>query len=236
MTPRNHKHLKRKIGIAIVLLVIILVAAAAAFQAVMNSQKPETSVTNPALKVGDTFTYKLNGSSVLGSADVVTPEEFMQYNNTDYYQVTVTGINGSQVYLDTIWQFTNGTQVTNTQTIDLSTGAIADPAGFSYLYPSNLNVTDKLYPNESTEFVINSTSTQKYNNSTRATNYWATEDQFIDTSDQTGNTMRYDFIAVDFDKQTGMLVGLTRINFFTNPEIELTITWKLTGSNVWSVK
>lgn len=58
----------------------------------------------------------------------------------------------------------------------------------------------------------------------------------VDTADQTGNTARYDYISVYFDRQTGMLVQLTRIEFFTNPEIQLTTTWQLVGSNVWEVQ
>lgn len=236
MTRRKHQHLIRSTGIAIAVIVIILIAAVAAFYSGMNPQKAQTSTANPTLNVGDTFTYKLAGSSVLGSADAVTPEEFMQYNNTDYYQVTVTGINGSQVSIDTTWQFNNGTQITSPQIIDLSTGASADLTGFRYLYPSNLNVTDLLYPKETSGLIVNSTSTQKFANSSRVTNYWSIDNQFVDTSDQTGNTMRDDFIAVYFDKPTGMLDKLTRIEFFTNPEIELTITWQLTSSNVWAVQ
>ena len=236
MTHRKHQHLIRSTGIVIAVIVIILIAAVAAFYSGMNSQKAQTSTTNPALNVGDTFTYKLAGSSVLGSTDAVTPEEFMQYNNTDYYQVTVTAINGSQVFIDTTWQFNNGTQITSPQVIDLTTGSSADPTGFSYLYPSNLNVTDLLYPKETSGPIVNSTSTQKFANSSRATNFWSIDDQFVDTSDQTGNTMRDDFIAVYFDKPTGILDKLTRIEFFTNPEIELTITWQLTSSNVWAVQ
>ncbi len=236
MTRRKHQHLIRKIGIAIAVIVIILIAAVAAFYSSMNSQKAQASTENPTLNVGDTFTYKLAGSSILGSADVVTPEEFMQYNNTDYYQVNVIGINGSQVSIDTRWQFKNGTQIASPQVIDLSTGASAAPTGFIYLYPSNLNVTNLLYPKGTIGLVVNSTSTQKFATSTRATNYWSITNQFIDTNDKTGNTMRTEFIAVYFDKQTGMLDKLTRIEFFTNPEIELTVTWQLTSSNVWAVQ
>jgi len=200
MPRRKHQYLTRKIGIAITVIMIILIAAVATFYFGMNSQKTQTSVENPTLNVGDTFTYKLVGSSILGSADVVTPEEFMQYNNTDYYQVNVIGINGSQVSLETRWQFKNGTQITSPQIIDLSTGASATPTGFVYLYPSNLNVTNQLYPEGTNGLVVNSTSAQKFANSTRATNYWSITNQFIDTNYKTGNTMRTELIAVYFDK------------------------------------
>jgi hypothetical protein len=201
----------------------------------MNTPKTQTSAPNQPLLVGDTFTYKLTGSTVLGSDGAVTPQEFMQYNDTNYYQVKVTAIQGNQVTLETLWQFKNGTQATNPQVIDLSTGSCAELGGFTYLYPANLNVSDQLYPQETSKLIVNSTSTQQYAHSTRTTNYWATEDEFLDTADQTGNTVRYDYIAVTFDKQTGMLDQLTRIEFFTDPEIQLTTTWQLSSSNVWEV-
>ena len=48
--------------------------------------------------------------------------------------------------------------------------------------------------------------------------------------------MREDYLGVYFDKQTGMLESLTNIQFYTNPEIEITISWQLTSSNVWAVQ
>jgi hypothetical protein len=237
MPRRKHKHLTRNIGIAVAVIAIVLGASVAAFYfSGINAKKTQVPTANQPLAVGDTFTYKLSGSTVLGSSDAVTPKEFLQYNNTNYYQVNVTAIEGNQVSLETTWQFKNGTQITNPQVIDLSTGSSAQLAGFSYLYPSNLNVTDPLYPQETSKLAVNSTSSQQYAHSSRATNYWATEDEFVDTTDQSGNTARYDYISVYFDRQTGILDQLTRIQFFTNPEIQLTTTWQLVSSNVWAVQ
>ena len=239
MPRRKNSHSKRYAIVAVAVIMIIL-ASLAVFYYRINTNKtsastPNPSISNSPLAVGDTFTYKLKGSTVVGSSDVVTPNEFMQYNNTNYYQVTVTGINGTQVYLDTLWQFNNGTQTNSAQIIDRSTGRFADPNGFSYLYLSNLNVSDLLYPEGTNKLIVNSTSTQTYVNFSRATNCWSEADQFIDSSDPTGNTMRNDFITVYFDKQTGILDNLTRLEFFTNPQIELITTWQLTSSNVWAV-
>lgn len=237
MPRRKRKHLTRDIGIAVAVIVVVVGASVAALYLTgISAKKNQVPPANLPLAVGDTFSYKLSGSTVLGSSDDVTPKEFLQYNNTDYYQVNVTAIEGNQVSLETTWQFKNGTQITNPQVIDLSSGSCAQLAGFSYLYPSNLNVTDPLYPQETSKLVVNSTSTQQYAHSSRATNYWATEDEFIDTADQSGNTARYDYISVYFDRQTGMLDQLTRIQFFTNPEIQLTTIWQLVSSNVWEVQ
>jgi len=235
MTRKRNKHLMRNIGITVAVIIVIAVASAAAICLDKPSQTPQIAPSTP-LAVGDTFTYKLAGSTVLGNSSVVTPQEFLEYNDTDYYQVTVTAVEGTQVTLETTWQFKNGTQVSEPQAIDLSTGLTGDVMGFVYLYPSNLSVTDKLYPQDSNQLMVNSTSTQRFGDSSRVINYWSTEDQYMNTGDQSGNTMRYDFIGVNFDRDTGMLVSLTRIEFLTNPEIQLTITWQLTSTNVWNVK
>lgn len=220
---------------------MIMLIAIAVFYYELETKQTLTSTINPSesnspLAVNDTFTYKLEGSTVLGSADVVTPKEFMQYNDTDYYQVSITGISGTQISLNTVWQFNNGTQSRSAQVIDLSTGRIADTNGFSYLYLSNLNVSDLLYPKGTVKLIVNSTSTQTFAESSRQINNWSEEDQFIDSSDSSGNTIRNDFITVYFDKQTGMLENLTRIEFFTNPQIELITTWQLTSSNAWAIQ
>jgi len=235
MTRRKNSHYSRNIGIVVLVIAVMLISTVATVLT-QTPKQPSKPTSEDGLKVGDTFTYKLTGSAVLGSPDVVIPEEIWQYNDTKYYQVTVTSINGTQVLLSTLWQFNNGTQLTRPQIIDLSNGAKADPNGFWALYSSNLNEKDLLHPKGTDRLRVNSTDTQKFADSTRARNYWSTETQFVDTSDTTGNTMRNVFVGVYFDKQTGILDNLTHIDFFTNPEIELIITWELTNSNVWAVQ
>ena len=155
MPHRKNKYLTRNIIAAVVIIGVIVTAAiATVYFATVNSQKNKIPLTNPTLEVGDTFTYNLTGSVVLGDVNAVTPGEFLQYNETEYYQVNVTTIQGSQVSLETTWQFKNGTQVRSPQEIDLSNGACEDLSGFKYLYPSNLNVTDLLYPQETNNLVV----------------------------------------------------------------------------------
>ena len=235
MTRGKRQHMIRNLEIAATAVVIIIVAIGSAFYFDKNAAKPVTPTSLTPLAVGDIFTFKLSGTTVLGSSDVVTPAEFMDYNNTEYYNVTVTAINGEQVSLETDWQFKNSTIVAGPQVINLSNGATAELAEFSYLYPSNLTVNDRLYPQESGNLRVNSTDTESFAHINRAVDFWQTEDQFANTNDQTFGTMRYDYVGVHFDRQSGMMVSLTRIEFFTNPEIQLTITWQLVSSNAWTV-
>ena len=236
----------RNIWVVGAVIVIMLIAVVAGFSSGLfknvspNTPTPPTytpfSLSGNNLTVGDTFTYKLTGSSVLGSTDVVTPAYLSQENDTDYYKVTITEINGPHVSLNALWRFLNGTQIESSQIIDLSDGIVSDPNGFWAIYTPNLNVNDLLHPNGSDKLIVNSTGTQKFASSTRTRNFWSTTNQFVDPNDPSGNTMREDYLGVYFDKQTGMLESLTNIQFYTNPEIEITISWQLTSSNVWAVQ
>jgi hypothetical protein len=224
------KLLSKKVYIAIFLLVLLVgIAVAAIVYTTQTSSSPVVLGVN----VGDAFTYKLTGTSVLGSADAVTPGYLSEYNGTDYYKVTITGINGSVVSFDTVWQFTNGTAVQNSEWVDLSTGS--DNGDFWAIYASNLNVNNLLRPKGFDTLIVNSTDTQTYTSSTRQRNFWSIENVFTDITDPTGNTQRYDFMCVYFDKQTEMLDTLTNIQYYNNPQYNLIITWQLTNSTVWGV-
>ena len=227
--PKKATH--KKLYLAIALIAILAVATAAIVYGTTLS-KPTSIV---GVHVGDTFTYKIIGSSILNSASAVTPPGFDIYNQTDHYTVTVTGIVGTAVSLNTVWQFLNGTQITSPQTIDLSTGNKTDPNGFWPLYPSNLKSPDSLYPKGTDGQIVNATDTLTYANSTRGRNYWYIENLFKDVNDPTGNTMRDEYDSVYFDQQTGMLITLNNVQYYNNPEYALVVTWTLVSSNVWAV-
>ena len=221
------KAISKKVYIAIFLLVILGIATAAIVYITQSSKLA-------GVNVGDTFTYKLMGYSVLFSSDAVTPAYLSQYNNTDYYQVTITGIKGSVVSFDTVWQFTNGTAVQNSEWVNLAYGNSS--GDFWAIYPSNINAKNMLYPKEAnTGLVVNSTGSQPYSSDTRQTNYWSIENVFTDTNDPTGNTVQDISTSLYFDKQTGMLDELTNIQYYNNPQYNIITTWTLTNSTVWGV-
>ena len=77
MPRRKHKHLTRDIGVAVAVIAIVIGASVAAlYFSSINAKKTQVPSANQSLAVGDTFTYKLAGSTVLGSADAVTPRSF----------------------------------------------------------------------------------------------------------------------------------------------------------------
>jgi hypothetical protein len=227
---KKQRGISNKVYFAIILLIVIIVAAIAIVFASQDSVKPVTV----GLNVGDTFTYSLKGTSSLGLGATL-PTYFNQYNDTDYYKITVSDVNGSQVSLIEEWKFLNGTKVDNQQTIDLSNGNKSNMDGFWAVYASNLKVNDLLRPNGFDGVKVNMTDTQMYADSLRTRAFFSMDNEFFDATDPTHNTFRYDYISVYFDQQTGMLDTLTNYQEYNNPQMVLIITWKLISSSVWEV-
>ena len=229
----KRKSSSKKIYLAVILLIILISATAAVIYVVTN--KPAKAVT-VGVNVGDSFTYNITSTSTLIGLDAVEPPGFFQYNQTDYYKITITDINGTNVSLNTIWHFKNGTDVTGKQQIDIANGKKADENGFWAIYPADLNVGDLLRPTGFDELKVNRTDTRVFADSERWNNFWFIDNQFYNVNDPTQSTQRYDYTGVTFDKATGMLETLTNYQEYNNPAMKQTITWNLFSSSVWAVK
>jgi hypothetical protein len=222
---------KRRLAIAAIVILAISVAAV-----VYATEFSNTGKVSAGVHVGDTFTYKLTGISVLGSLDSKTPTYLSDYNNTEYYQIKIIAVNGSTVSFITLWKFNNGTEVTIPQILDIGNGNKTDNYGFWAIYPANLKASDLLRPTGYDKLRVNGTDTQRYADSSRQRNFFQIENQFFDTHDPTGNTQRDDYVGVYFDQQTGMATALTNIQRFNNPQYNIIITYQLISSNVWAVR
>jgi hypothetical protein len=234
MYPPRRKKSKTKIYLAIA-LVVLLVASSAAIVYFSTASSGPKAVT-VGVHVGDTFTYSIKSSASLDSLDAVIPSDFYVYNQTDYFKITVTGIESTNVSLSTQWHFINGTDDNRVQTIDLSNGAKTDPYGFWSIYAANLKVKDYIRPKGSDFVTVNDTQLMTYANSVRSIDFFEIGNEFKDYNDPTGNTLRYEYNAVRWDKETGMLTSLNNIQQYNNPQMMLAITWTLTDTSVWTVK
>jgi hypothetical protein len=218
----------KKLYLAITLVVILSVATAAI---IFTTQTPPGKPAVPGISVGDEFIYDIKGYAYIADLDSSVPDYFDQFNATEWYKVSITAVNGSEVTFDTTWRFMNGTELKNEQTIDLGNGMKTDPDGYWAIYTSDLNASDLIRPYGADGITVNKTETRD----SRETNYFTVESQFYDITDPTYGTQRYDIMYVYFDKQTGMLVELRNIQIYNNPEMTLTISWEIVDSNVWSV-
>jgi len=232
------KGLSTKVYIAIVLVAILAVATGAIIYTTQFS-KPATANVAVGVHVGDTFTYKITGTAVLSSVDANPDSQspnFSDLNNTDYYKVTITGINGTRVSMDVSVAFNNGTVINESQWLDVGSGDKSTTTWqFWELYPADLNVNKMLRPTGFDGTYVNSTDTQTYSTSTRQRNLFSIDNVFVDVRDPTGKTMREEMTNLYFDKQTGMLVNLNDVQYYNNPGMELIITFKLTSCSVWTV-
>ncbi|MGE5533492.1 MAG: hypothetical protein ACM3UN_04005 [Bacillota bacterium] len=221
----------RNLYLAILLIVILSVATAAIVYATLPSPKKATA----GVHVGDSFTYSITGILTLQSTEATATPGFEQYNQTDYYKVTITGVTGENVTFDTQWRFLNGTAVDTSQSINLSNGQESVQNGFWAMYSSNLKKGDLLRPTGFDKQIVNETAPQQYADSTRERNFWFIESQFEDTRDPTHSTLMDVFNQIYFDKQTGMLDTLNSISYYNNPLKTEAIIWKLVSCTVWDV-
>jgi len=234
MYPPRRKKSKTKIYLAIALVAILVAASTAIVYYTTMSNGPRTVTVG--VHVGDTFTYSIKGYATLSSLDAVIPAGFEINNQTDYYKLTITDVTGTHVSLTTEWRFLNGTVLNDNQNIDLSDGNKTNTAGFWAIYAANLKVKDYIRPNGADLQIVNKTDTTTYANSDRSTNFFEVGNEFYDVNDPTHNTLRYDYMGIYFDKETGMLETLNNIQSYNNPQMTLAIIWSLTDSSVWTVK
>ncbi len=229
----KRKRSSKTIYAAVILLVILIVSAGAIIYVVAN---PPPKVVTVGVHIGDNFTYNITSTSTLIGLDAVEPPGFFQYNQTEYYKITITDITGTNVSMNTLWRFKNGTEVIGTQLLDIANGKKVDDNGFWALYPADLNVGDLLRPKGFDGLTVNRTETRVFADSTRWENFWFIDNQFFNVNDPTQSTQRYDYTGVIFDKSTGMLETLTNYQEYNNPAMKQTITWNLASSSVWVVK
>ena len=219
-----------KLYLATILIVILGISVAAVVYATLSEPKVEVGVN-----VGDTFTYHLSGTSHLIGENATETPGFSNYNNTDYYKITITAINGSNVSMDTSWRFLNGTTVNDSQTINVGNGEKSDENGFWAIYPANLNTGNLLRPKGYDQTIVNNTSPYTYASGTRERCFWRINNQFYDVRDESRETLMYDYRDIFFDRETGMLTSFTNHQFYNNPEMELVIVWSLVDTSVWTV-
>lgn len=225
MTYVKKSHTKLYLGV--ILIAIIAIAGAAVAYSILSVRHYEAGV-----KAGDTFTYSLKGYVELTGLDASMSDGFDIYNNTEYYKITILDVtNKTTVSMQCDWKFLNGTTVTAMQTIDVATGNKTDDSGFWAIYPTQLNIADKLRPYGYDGQIVNNTDTSK----PRPLNSWHIYNEFYDTNDPTQSTLMYDYRDIFFDQATGMLTSLSDIQVYNNPQKQQQIVWTLVSSSVWQV-
>jgi hypothetical protein len=188
----------------------------------------------PGVSAGNTFTYDIKGYYTSDDPNATFPDSMLQLNMTDYFKVTVTSVSGSDVSVSTVWRFTNGTEITGNSTVNVETGIYTGQ--FYAVYATNLAEGARIRPlGGYDQTVVNRTVTRTYGNSQRETNDLMLQRQLYNTNDTTGTSTLSEYSNILFDKQTGMLVELSDQQVYNKPSETITIKWKITDTNVWTV-
>jgi len=217
----------KKIIITIVILLIVVVIAVAA---ILATQPPPTEPIVTGVIAGNTFTYDLKAYTSLSEDNITLPQGVSEYNNTEWYKVSITSVDGSVVSFNTTWRFVNGTEIERSGYVNVLTD---DNQVFWAIYPANLTENKLVRPQGTFGNYVNDTEVRTYKSGDRETNLMNTQSELLDSSDPTRSFDDYRYVR--FDKITGMLVELKEIQVYNSPEAVLTYDWVLVDSNVWTV-
>jgi hypothetical protein len=223
------KKRSRLILLLAVLVVVIVIVALIVFT---NLGAQSSQVLAPGVSVGDEFTYDIQGLSS-SNPNVTLPEGFYQFNMTDSYKITITDVSGPEVKLDTVWRFNNGTEIEGTGSVNLETGISS--GGFWAIYGANLRVDDRVRPTGPDQSTVSETANRNYASGSRETNRVESTNQYYDANDPTQSTTLTEYMRINFDRQTGVLVEFHDISVYNNPQLTQTIVWTLRDTNVWNV-
>jgi len=226
------KGINKKVVFAIILVALIVIGVVSAV--VFSGQKQQqTEASIVGVKVGEFFTYALSGQAN-GPVPSTISSDFSIYNDTSFYNVTVTAINGTTVTLDTDWVLQNGTSIDSPQTIDVASGILSDQNGFYALYPAEMYINETIYPHVYQGVWVNGTDQTTYSSGARDTNYYTATGLLYYSQDPTHSTQCSTYDQINFDKQTGMLTDLVSIRDYNNPVVSTEIIWSLTDTNAWT--
>jgi hypothetical protein len=197
------------------ILAIILVCSSLLLTTV-SAQTVLPGVTN-----GEIFTYSYNIIWTSTDQSATPPADLVDYNNTQEIQFKITSVSGSQIGVDFIRIFKNGTQTTQSGSIDVQSGITTVPFGF-LIIGSNLNKNDKVYPDGGYQTIID-TETRTYSTGQRETNV-------ISGEDSSGGTSIY------FDKVKGVAVEYSYEIRSYSGDFSISSTEKMvnTNSDIWT--
>ena len=187
---------------------------------VTASAKPRTV----GVSVGNKFRYSVTVSWSSTDPNATPPSCLVEYNNTQWLEITITAISGTNITGQTTIHFKNGTETTAGGWLDVSTGDGVNIT--SFIISANLTAGDSAYTSSPfNTWIMNETVPKTYLSGVRDTNH-------LDMLNPTGcRTNLY------WDKSTGIWVESSQET--TNQTGAYTTTWsqhaQIISSAVWTV-
>lgn len=158
------------------------------------------------------------------------------YNQTEWMRVEITQVSGTNVTMQSVLHFTNGSDDTSSGWIDVDTGDTVNAT--TMIISADLNENDAIYTSgDYSDWLINETITRTYPDGVRETNH-------INITHAFNYTMPPDievdyFYSMNFywDRPTGILVeeSFEVINQTGEYLTAWSMAFKLTESNVWVI-
>jgi hypothetical protein len=180
------------------------------------------------VRVGNSFKYSVSVNWSSNDPNATPDSNLVNDNNTLWGELTITGISGTNITVQSTTDYKNGTEVTMGGWKDVNTGA-TNMSMLPSIISANLTAGDSVYASSSyTSWIINETVSRTYSDVTRDTNHMN-----IPPSNNTQNTA-YDFY---WDKSTGVFIETLLEN--TNQTGTYTTTWsedvQIISSTNWTV-
>jgi hypothetical protein len=201
-------------------LIIIAFLSFSMFLAVTSSASAQAVV--PGVSKGETFVYSYSLIWTSTDASATPPSDLVEYNNTQRIEFRITDVSGSEISVDFIRIFNNGTQTVQSGSINVESGTVTVPYGF-LIVGANLNKDQQVYPTGGHQ-VITDTVMRSYASGQRETNVMSGGD----SSDRT---------TINFDKIKGVAVNYSNELQDTSGGYTIVSTESLTNTNsdVWTV-
>jgi len=214
--------------IALVALIAVIAVAIYAFQ--------QSTQLGVGVKAGDVFTYKITGTFETSEEGTSAPDSFTEINKIDYCRIEIKDVNFPLVSYTETTQYKNGTIYNYDSTININSGVNTYESGFWGIYVTGLTKNSLSRPDVPEGARINNTETRTYRDGDRQTLFIQAENTYIDIDDESLSRQCLEYTYIHIDQQLGILVELTDMNIYTEPQIILTLKWELIDSNVLQIK
>jgi hypothetical protein len=176
--------------------------------------------------VGDKFRYSVTATWSSDDPNATAPSYITDNKNTEWLEVNITAISGTNITGQSTKHYFNGTETTVDGWVDIEngTGHLMD-----FLISANLTAGDSLYNSTTrSNYLINETVPRTYLSSVRDTNYLNT------TSMDATTNLTY---SMYWDKLTGIVVdAFTENTYMTgNYTNSWSIELQIISSDLWVV-
>jgi hypothetical protein len=191
------------------------------FSLVMSASAQTRTV---GVNVGNKFRYSVDASWSSDDPNATAPSYLEDYNNTEWLEVSITAISGTNITGNDTRRYLNGTETTVDVYVDVYDGH--GPLTLFFI-SANLTVGDSLYTYPWDYMLINETVPKTYLSGVRDTNYVNT------TSYGTSNTNN----SMYWDKLTGVLVDLCVENTYQigNYTYSWSVEFQIISSDLWVI-